>query len=116
MPYYDLELDALRTYRTSSRPPADLDGSWARALADARGGAVPATLTPHRPDVYGALAVDDVVFSGADGDPIPARGSCARARRRAGSRAASIYIRATAAAAACPSTTRSGRPPATRCS
>ncbi len=72
MPYYDLELDALRTYRTSSRPPADLDGYWARALADARGRAVPATLTPHRPDVYGALAVDDVVFSGADGDPIRA--------------------------------------------
>jgi len=52
--------------------PEDLDAFWARHLAAARELAEPASFVPYRPEVYGALAVDDVTFSGAQGAPIRA--------------------------------------------
>jgi cephalosporin-C deacetylase len=52
--------------------PENLDAFWARHLSAARAIAQPASFTPYRPEVHGALAVDDVTFSGAQGAPIRA--------------------------------------------
>ncbi len=72
MPWYDLPLERLREYRTSTLEPEGLDDWWAKRLSHARAQVQPATFTPHEPDVYHPLQVFDVEFSGADGDPIRA--------------------------------------------
>jgi cephalosporin-C deacetylase len=72
MPWYDLPLERLREYRTSTLEPEGLDDWWAKRLSHARAQAQPAIFTPHEPDVYRPLQVFDVEFSGADGDPIRA--------------------------------------------
>jgi cephalosporin-C deacetylase len=72
VPWYDLPLERLREYRTTTREPAGLDDWWAKRLDQARAQAQPATFTPHEPDVYHPFQVFDVEFSGAGGDPVKA--------------------------------------------
>ena len=72
MPWFDMPLERLREYRTSTQEPEGLDQWWAERLDLARAQAQPATFTPHEPDVYRPFQVFDVVYSGAGGDPIRA--------------------------------------------
>lgn len=72
MPLYDLPLDQLRRYRTTTEEPAGLDDWWAGRLAAARSLARPLRLTRHEPELYGPLEVYDAEFSGAGGDRIKA--------------------------------------------
>jgi cephalosporin-C deacetylase len=72
MPWYDLPLEQLREYRTTTREPEGLDGWWARRLDEARALAEPVALTRHEPDLYAPLEVYDLEFSGAGGDRIKA--------------------------------------------
>jgi cephalosporin-C deacetylase len=70
MPWFDLPEDELRTYRTSTQEPDDLDGWWKSRLDEARAAARPVTLTRHAEQAYGPVEVYDVEFSGARGDRI----------------------------------------------
>ncbi|MDX6597306.1 MAG: hypothetical protein QOE87_1193 [Gaiellales bacterium] len=70
MALYDLPLDQLEAHRCRVPEPPGLDAFWERTLDEARAVATPARFAPYRPEVYGALAVDDVTFSGFGGDPI----------------------------------------------
>lgn len=72
MPWFDLPLAELRTYRTSTQEPDGLDDWWSVRLAEARAAAKPPVLAPYLPDAYGAMQVWDVEFSGARGDRIRA--------------------------------------------
>jgi cephalosporin-C deacetylase len=72
MPWYDMPLEQLREYRTSTPEPDGLDDWWARRIAEARALAKPPALTPHQPRLYDPLEVYDVEFSGAGGDRIRA--------------------------------------------
>jgi cephalosporin-C deacetylase len=72
MPWYDLPLDQLREYRTTTQEPEGLDAWWALRLDEARALAEPVTMARHEPDLYGALEVYDAEFSGAAGDRIKA--------------------------------------------
>ena len=72
MPWFDMPLERLREYRTSTQEPEGLDQWWAKRLDLAREQARPATFTPHEPDVYRPFEVLDVEYSGAGGDPIRA--------------------------------------------
>jgi cephalosporin-C deacetylase len=72
MPWYDLPLEQLREYRTSTLEPEGLDGWWARRIEAARALARPAVLTPHQPRLYDPIEVYDAEFSGGDGDRIRA--------------------------------------------
>jgi len=72
MPWYDMPLERLREYRTSTPEPAGLDDWWAKRLDNARAQAQPATFTPYEPDVYRPFEIFDVEFSGAGGDPVKA--------------------------------------------
>ena len=72
MPWYDLPLERLREYRTSTQEPDGLDDWWASRAAQARALASPLTRTPYRPGLYGPVDVDDVEFSGGAGDRIRA--------------------------------------------
>jgi cephalosporin-C deacetylase len=72
MTLYDLPLAELETHRCSAPEPPGLDAFWTRTLEEARSLATPARFEPYRPEAYGALAVDDVTFSGFGGHPIKA--------------------------------------------
>jgi cephalosporin-C deacetylase len=72
MPWFDLPLEQLRTYRTQTQEPAGLDEWWAQRLSEAERSASPPVLTRYRPDVYAPLEVFDVEFSGGRGDRIRA--------------------------------------------
>ena len=72
MPLLDLPLSELLEYRSAASAPHDLAAFWREALAEAEASAVEPVLTRYEPDAYGALAAYNVVFSGADGDPINA--------------------------------------------
>jgi cephalosporin-C deacetylase len=72
MPWYDMPLERLREYRTSTPEPDGLDDWWARRVAEARALAKPPVITPHLPSVYAPLEVYDAEFSGANGDRIRA--------------------------------------------
>jgi cephalosporin-C deacetylase len=72
MPWFDLPLEELRVYRTTTDEPVGLDDWWAKQLSDARAGARPPVLTRYRPDIYAPLEVYDAEFSGARGDRIKA--------------------------------------------
>lgn len=72
MPWFDMPLERLREYRTSTQEPAGLDDWWASRAAQARALAGPLTRTPYRPGLYGPVDVDDVEFSGGAGDRIRA--------------------------------------------
>ena len=70
MPWYDLPLEQLRSYRTETPEPSGLDRWWAERLADARALSKPPRVTRHEPETYHPLEVHDVEFSGAGGDRI----------------------------------------------
>jgi cephalosporin-C deacetylase len=72
MPWYDLPVEQLREYRTSTQEPDGLDDWWARRIEAARALARPAVLTPHQPGLYDPVEVYDVEFSGGGGDRIRA--------------------------------------------
>jgi cephalosporin-C deacetylase len=72
MPWFDLPLAELRTYRTGTEEPAGLDAWWADRLAESRAAAKPPAVTPYLPDAYRPMQVFDVEFSGARGDRIRA--------------------------------------------
>ena len=72
MPWFDMPLERLREYRTSTGEPDGLDDWWAARLAQARAQASPPTLTPHQPGLYDPFEVYDVEFSGAGGDRVRA--------------------------------------------
>ena len=57
MPWFDLPLEQLSTYRTQTQEPAGLDEWWAERLAEAERSARPPVLTRYRPDVYAPLEV-----------------------------------------------------------
>jgi len=72
MPWYDLPLEQLREYRTSTLEPDGLDEWWARRVGESRALAKPPSLTPRQPGVYDRVQVYDVEFSGAQGDRVRA--------------------------------------------
>jgi cephalosporin-C deacetylase len=72
MAWFDLPIEQLREYRTTTAEPDGLDQWWAARLAEAAATAQPPSLTRHAADVYDPLEVYDVEFSGADGDRIRA--------------------------------------------
>jgi cephalosporin-C deacetylase len=72
MPWYDLPLEQLREYRTTTAEPDGLDAWWQRRLDEARALATPVTLARHEPELYAPLEVYDAEFSGAGGDRIRA--------------------------------------------
>jgi cephalosporin-C deacetylase len=72
MPWYDLPLERLREYRTSTQEPDGLDEWWAERLREARERAEPARVTAHEPGLYAPFEVSDVEFSGGAGDRVRA--------------------------------------------
>lgn len=70
MPWFDLPLEQLRRYRTTTAEPDGLDDWWGRRLAEARAAVQPPRLTRYEPGTYGPLEVYDVEFSGAHGDRV----------------------------------------------
>jgi cephalosporin-C deacetylase len=72
MPWFDLPLEELRTYRTSIQEPEGLDDWWSARLTQARMAARTPAVTPYLPDAYGPMQAFDVEFSGARGDRIRA--------------------------------------------
>jgi cephalosporin-C deacetylase len=72
VPWFDLPIEELREYRTTTAEPPELDEWWAQRLRDARGLAKPPTLNRHEPDVYSPVEVYDTEFSGAGGSRIKA--------------------------------------------
>jgi cephalosporin-C deacetylase len=72
MPWFDLPIEQLRTYRTGTQEPPALDQWWADRIARAQDLAQPPVLARYRPEVYAPLEVFDVEFSGARGDRIRA--------------------------------------------
>lgn len=71
-PLYDLSLDELEQHRTSAVEPEGLDAFWNEAVAEARTDAGEPVVEPFEPETYARLAVFDVTFNGANGDPIKA--------------------------------------------
>ncbi|XVV06439.1 acetylxylan esterase [Actinosynnema sp. CA-248983] len=72
MPWFDLPEAELKTYRTPTEEPENLDKWWQTRLAESRAKAQPPTLTRYGTDTYGPLPVWDAEFSGANGDRIKA--------------------------------------------
>jgi cephalosporin-C deacetylase len=72
MPWFDLPLADLRTYRTATEEPPGLDEWWQGQLDQARALAEPPTVTRYEAAGYGPAEVYDVAFSGARGDRIRA--------------------------------------------
>src|ERR1700730_6845724 len=69
MPWFDMPLERLREYRTSTQEPEGLDQWWGKRLDLAREQARAATLTPHAPGVSRPFEGWEVEYSGAGGDP-----------------------------------------------
>lgn len=71
MPLTDLTLDELQAYRSGVQMPGDFDDFWGQTLDEARSAATPVTRTEvtHR---LTAFAIEDLTFSGFNGDPIKA--------------------------------------------
>jgi cephalosporin-C deacetylase len=72
MPWFDMPLEQLREYRTSTAEPDGLDAWWAGKIDEARAQAEPPKLTRYGPGIYDPLEVYDVEFSGGRGDRIRA--------------------------------------------
>jgi cephalosporin-C deacetylase len=72
MPWYDLPLERLREYRTSTQEPDGLDQWWAERLREARERAEPASVTAYQPGLYAPFEVADVEFSGGAGNRVRA--------------------------------------------
>ncbi len=71
MPLYDLPLDQLRTYVSSTQPPEDLDAFWVEQLAVARSLTEALSVEPVDTGLS-RVATDEVWFSGAHGHRIGA--------------------------------------------
>lgn len=71
MPLTDWPLERLREYRPQVAEPADFDAFWTRTLAESRSVAGETVLRPARTPVTG-FHVDDLAFSGFDGERIAA--------------------------------------------
>jgi cephalosporin-C deacetylase len=71
-PLYDLPLSELERHRSPAVEPPGLDAFWAGAIASSRAAAFEPVVEPFESETYGSLAVFDVTFSGADGDPVKA--------------------------------------------
>ena len=69
MPHYDLPLPTAAHPSLRRAGAADLDDYWQRALEVARARTADPVFAPYEEAAYGALAVDDVTFTGADGAP-----------------------------------------------
>ena len=72
MPWYDMPLERLREYRTSTQEPDGLDDWWAARLREARDRARPVAVTAHEPGLYAPFEVSDVEFSGGAGERVRA--------------------------------------------
>jgi cephalosporin-C deacetylase len=72
MPWYDLPLEKLRDYRTSTMEPDQLDAWWAGKLTAARAEGRKPGIVRHENDLYSPVEVYDAEFSGAGGDRIKA--------------------------------------------
>jgi len=71
MPWFDLDAETLKTYRTGAIEPDDLDTFWREMKESADLAASPIQLIPYKKNIYNtAIEVYDVTFSGAHGDPI----------------------------------------------
>ena len=69
MPFFDLSLDKLVSYRSSTPAPADFDAFWQATLSEARQHPIDAVFTPL--DVgFAAVDLYDVTFSGFGGHRI----------------------------------------------
>jgi cephalosporin-C deacetylase len=90
MPLFDLSLENLWRYAPDVEEPPALDAFWERAIAAAHARQTEPVFTPHHPGTYGALAVDDVSYSGADGHPV--RGWFLRPRDAAGPLACLVHF------------------------
>ena len=71
MPLYDLPLDQLRTYVSSTQAPHDLEAFWARQVAGARSLAEAPSIKPVETGLS-RVSTHDVWFSGAHGHRIGA--------------------------------------------
>jgi cephalosporin-C deacetylase len=69
MPFFDLDVAALPSYRSSTTPPADLDAFWADTLAASRQHPLNATFTPFDAGLS-LVDVFDVTYAGYGGHPI----------------------------------------------
>jgi cephalosporin-C deacetylase len=72
MPWYDLPLERLREYRTSTQEPDRLDDWWTARLREARDRSRPVAVTAHEPGLYAPFEVSDVEFSGGAGERVRA--------------------------------------------
>ena len=72
MPWYDLPLERLREYRTTTQEPDGLDDWWTARLREARDRARPVAVTAHEPGLYAPFEVSDVEFSGGAGERVRA--------------------------------------------
>ncbi len=71
MPWFDLDTETLKTYRTQAVEPNDLDIFWREMKETADRHATPTQLSSYKKNIYNsAVEVYDVTFSGAHGDPI----------------------------------------------
>ncbi|MFJ6700578.1 acetylxylan esterase [Streptomyces sp. NPDC091272] len=70
MPLFDLPLDELRTYRSSSQEPQDFDAFWSRTLAEARTYDLDARFSPRTDTGLSTVETYDVTFSGFGGHRI----------------------------------------------
>jgi cephalosporin-C deacetylase len=69
MPFFDMSLDELRTYKPDRHEPDDFDAFWQATLADARQHPLDATFVPVDMGLS-LVATYDVAFSGYGGQPI----------------------------------------------
>ena len=72
MPWYDLPLERLREYRTSTQEPDGLDELVGQAPGSRAGAGAAGHVHAARADVYDPFQVFDVEFSGAGGDRVRA--------------------------------------------
>ena len=69
MPTYDLDPEALKTYRSAVVPPADFDAFWSATLAEARDFPLAAEFLPYDAGLK-LVDVFDVTFAGFGGHPV----------------------------------------------
>ncbi|MER5386692.1 acetylxylan esterase [Streptomyces sp. NPDC002688] len=69
MALFDLPLDELRTYRSSSTEPEDFDAFWAKTLQEAQEHDLSARFEPFEIPLK-TVAVHDVTFAGFGGHPV----------------------------------------------
>ncbi|WP_175407281.1 acetylxylan esterase [Streptomyces sp. TRM64462] len=70
MALFDLPLDELRTYRSSSVEPEDFDAFWAKTLDESRAHPLDARFEPVAATGLSTVEVYDVTFAGFGGHPV----------------------------------------------